>query len=221
MKTLGTTLQGDKIHIDGYPDCVAFKLIDSNDTRQLRDMTLHQVDLRFCLSVLNELVQINLRHESIVASGLWMAAIASFYKCFGSSKARARLFAEDILSGQTYHLSVYEYFKKLRDKHFVHDENAYTQVVAGVAINDEHCANKIGDVITSVVVKSTVDDGHVIPFADMVRFVLESVDMVVDGLHHKIAADCERMSRVELLALPDAAFVAAGGDDVGTNRTRG
>ena len=123
------------------------------------------------------------------------------------------------MSGQTYHLSVYEYFKKLRDKHFVHDENAYTQVVAGVAINDARCANKIADVLTSVVVKSTVDDEHIIPFATTVNFVLEWVDAIVEALHDKIAAHCELMSRIELLALPDLAFMAAGGDDVGTNRT--
>jgi hypothetical protein len=89
-------------------------------------MTLHLSDLYFCEAALEQIDRLDSR-RGVIAEALWVAAIARYFKCFGSSQSRAQLSAKKILKSHPGAEEVFDYFKNLRDKHLIHDESALTQ----------------------------------------------------------------------------------------------
>ncbi|MGE5443502.1 MAG: hypothetical protein ACM3SR_02745 [Ignavibacteriales bacterium] len=129
MGNLGFTMRDSELRIEGYPNAEAIVKLEGHQEGQFKSLFLHRGDLEFCLSALSELgnllSQDNKNH--VLAQSLWLAVIVRFFYCFGSSKGRIRLNENKIFKGQNGALDVFNYFKNLRDKHLVHDENSYNQ----------------------------------------------------------------------------------------------
>jgi hypothetical protein len=59
---------------------------------------------------------------------MWRSAIVHLLKCFGDHEARFSLQPRQVYRGEPPEaIENFEYFKGLRDKHLVHDENSYAQ----------------------------------------------------------------------------------------------
>ena len=115
------------------PSAVKFVSIEGHEDRQLSDLALHRHDLSFVTDCLREL---NATSSDFLRSALWQLAVITFIKCFVGSSARIQLDASAIFGKTPSAMEAYRYIKNLRDKHFVHDENAYSQCVPALAIGD-------------------------------------------------------------------------------------
>lgn len=111
--------------------------IDDPKTQKLAHLALHQHDLQFALQSLESLESVPAANEHLRET-LWRSAIVHFFKCFGDSGGNRRA----LQSSQVYKLQpkealeAFTHFKNLRNKHYVHDENAYQQCVVAVYIGD-------------------------------------------------------------------------------------
>ena len=144
------------IRIDGFPEAVKAVRIDSKKSRRFSDMVLHLNDLEFseeCLIALN-----NSNIERIFQLALWETAILRYMKCFGGNKGRpSQLNYIKVLKGDKDGQEIFNYFHNLRNKHFVHDENSYTQSIPGAIVNDKNSKNKIAKIVSFAAVGQTLN----------------------------------------------------------------
>ena len=218
VKPLHLTLTNNQLHIDDYPDAVALKRIDTPIARQLQAVTLNQFDLTFCRDALAEIARLNRSENVTIVEGLWVAAIARYFKCFGGNKSRSQLTARKIFKDHQGAKSVFKYFQHLRDKHIIHDENPFTQAFTGVAINGTEAQDKVADVISLAINAFTVNDAHLTQFTQLVDVTLNWVSAKRDELHNDLSREYEQWSRENLLALPDIQFTPPGAEAVGLKR---
>jgi hypothetical protein len=218
VKPLHFTVTNGQFHIDDYPDAVALKRIDTPIARQLQAVTLHQFDLTFCRDALAEIARLNRSENVTVIEGLWVAAIARYFKCFGGNKSRSQLSAKTILKDHPGAEAVFKYFQDLRDKHIIHDENPFTQAFTGVAVNGPESQYKVADIISLAFNAFTVDDAHLTQLTQLVDVTLNWVSAKRDELHNDLGRDYEQWSREKLLALPDIQYTVPGADVVGVKR---
>ena len=129
MRQHRVELVDDKFHIDGFPGAV--KLIAISPLvkylpEQLADMVLHHADLRFANECL-EAMSSPAGTSPLVAEALWRSAVIHYCKCFGEhGSSRARLpYSKYLPVGLP--REIHKYFMDLRNKHLVHDVNAWTQ----------------------------------------------------------------------------------------------
>lgn len=123
------------IHIDGFPDAVNIIQIKGPRSKRLADLDLHKGDMEFaaqCLEAINQVPD----KPWVIKQALWRSAIIHFIKCFGNSEPRSQLSADKIYMGNASALDVYNFFKVLRNKHFIHDENSYAQSIPGAILNN-------------------------------------------------------------------------------------
>lgn len=218
MKRLSMTQHGKKFHVEGYPDSVALKRIDDSDARELQALTLHQSDMNFCRAAMEQLEKSRKSDEGVIAQALWLVCVACFFKCFGSSKSRTSLSANEVLKNHTGAMQVFDYFKALRDKHVIHDENAYCQAFTAVALNAENASSKVADVIAIATNASTIDDAHVTQFKQLVETTNAWVSERREALHQSLAQKYEQWAYKDLLALPDIQYTAPTASSVRTKR---
>jgi hypothetical protein len=167
-KSLAVTLQGSQLHIEGYPDAVAIKRIDDPIAKQLQAMHLHFSDLQFSRTALAEILTLDRLASTLLVEALWVSAIARYFKCFGGSKARSQLSAKKTLMGHDGADQVFEYFRDLRDKHIIHDDNPYSQAFAGIALNARDAEFKVADIVALALNAFTVDEFHLQSFVQLV-----------------------------------------------------
>lgn len=218
VKPLHFTVADGQFHIEDYPEAIALKRIDTPIARQLQAVTLHQFDLVFCRDALAEIARLNMAENATVVEGLWVAAIARYFKCFGSNKSRSQLSLQKIFKSHPGAEVVFAYFQDLRDKHIIHDENPFTQAFAGVAVNGLEAQYKVADIITLAFNAFTVDDAHLTQLAQLVDVSLTWVNEKRDELHNHLARDYEQWSHEKLLGLPDIQYIAPTADAVGVKR---
>lgn len=132
------------LHIEGFPDAVKFFRLEGPKARRLADLCLHRSDLEFaagCLKAINEVP------DGLVRTALWRSAVIHYMKCFGDS-ARFQLSAEAIYKGEPPEsLLAFRFFKDLRNKNMVHDENAYMQSTPGAVLNPRTSQYKIAKIL--------------------------------------------------------------------------
>jgi len=218
LKNLRFTKEGGRLHIEDYPDAVALKRIDDPAARQLQAMTLHHADLSFCQQALAEVARLDRSQQTLLAEGLWIAAIARFFKCFGKNKARTQLSAKKILRDFVGAGAVFAYFEALRNKHIIHDENPYSQAFTGVALNAREAEYKVADIIAMAFNAFTVDDDHLVQFRQLVDVTLLWVAAEREELHNLLGKAYEQTLYDELLALPDITFTVPGSKQVDKHR---
>ena len=111
-----------------------FKQIDDAIAKELKAIALHGVDLAFCRYCVNELRNIDCEKQSERAEAFWIACITRFFKCFGYSKSRSRLLPDEIF-GTSESSDSFEFYRALRNKHIVHDENPFSDAHVVVALD--------------------------------------------------------------------------------------
>jgi hypothetical protein len=218
LKFLSSTREGGILRIEGYPSAIALKRIEGKHVLRLHAMTLHHGDLFRCSEALKVLSADTNAEHSVTRDCIWIAAIALYFKCFGGSKARGQLDARGVFKTQPGALPVFQYFDSLRNKHVLHDENAYTQSLVGIVINPTGSEYKVADVISMGINAVTVDQAHVSSFSELVRATLDWVIVERDKLHTALAAEYESRSRDALLALPNVTFTAPTVEQVVSTR---
>jgi len=218
VKLLRIEKRSDQLHIDGYPDAVALKQIGGQVVSELKMVTLHHSDLSFCQEALAEISRLDSEKQRLLTDALWIASIARYFKCFGKSKSRTHLSSKEVLKGHVGAEDVFSYFKALRDKHIIHDENPYSQAFVGVALNRRETRFKIADIISVAINAFTVDDDHFVQFSKLVGVTLAWVKDKRDELHNRLGKMYEQWNYEDLLGLPDIKYTAPTSKEVRIKR---
>lgn len=148
MQPFGITQTGpDSFHIQGFPDGVKVVTVDGAVARRLGHLALHRSDLEFVCLCLDAMEQLPQDQEGI-RTALWTSAVVHYVKCFGDSKKRFQLDPTQVHRGCSPETrQAFEFFKSLRNKHIVHDENGYKQSTVGAIINAGNKPFKIEKVV--------------------------------------------------------------------------
>ena len=131
------------MHIEGYPTADRLVALETETGRAIEDYLLHHKDLTAAFDIaqlLGNLIKGNLPQLGSLNTDrwvvpIWTAVIQKYYGCFSSSARTIKLDANEVFASEDpLALENHQYFKDLRDKHFVHDVNSFTQSVVGAVL---------------------------------------------------------------------------------------
>lgn len=206
------------LHIEGFPDAVKVIQIDSPDAIRLSDLALHKLDLEFadrCLEAINTVPE----EPHVIRESLWRSAIIHFLKCFGNSKARFRLTTDEVLRGEPPEaIEAFKYFKSLRDKHLVHDENSYAQSIPGAVLNNGSKDYKIEKIVCFSASSVTLEQGS---YGNLKLLIGRSqfwVTREFDQLCEKLTEALEKETYTTLLASADLTYRVPTPDELYRSR---
>lgn len=183
--------------IRGYPNAVKAIPISGRAAKQLADIALHKTDLRFALECLEGINQLP-KEPYFLRQALWRSAVIHFIKCFGQNKSRSSLSFSKVYRAEPGAREPFEYFKNLRNKHFVHDENSYAQCLPGAILNREGAPNKIARVVTLGVLSESICQTN---FSNLYKLIHHANEWVIsryDDLCNDIASSLESQPYTEL-----------------------
>lgn len=208
-------------HVEGVPD--AIKLIRANGpiADRISGLALHQTDLRFadqCLDAINQFPE----SASMLRAASWRSAVMHFGKCFGSSAARFQLNENTIYKNEpALALEVYEYFKNLRNKNIIHDENSLSQSITGAAaINRGDKPYKIEKIVCFAAISDVLGQENFSNLKMLIQKALEWVDAEFETCCQRLSRDLEMKPYDELFNMDVVMYSKPDIDDVGKNRNR-
>lgn len=151
--------------------------------------------------------------------GLYLAALIRCMKCFGFNKSRPhRLDGSVVLGRDVAGLACFERFKKLRNKHFAHDENSFAQCVVGAVLNDGTKPYKVEKVVAIPVMVVAFTEGDWSNLKLVIQRALEFVSREIDRVCAEISAELEFSDYPDLTARAKVWMQPAMEADVGKTR---
>ena len=206
------------IRLEGLPiDTVKVVEESGKKARRLADLFLHRHDLSYardCLKIINE------APHRLMQEALWTTALVSWAKCFGKSGARGQLDARRLYANHgTEAMKAFGFFKSLRNKHVVHDENTFMQCVPGLAINDGTKSYKVEKVIVLMSVQKVLDDETYGSLLKLIEVALEWIHAEFDALSQNISTESEKLSYPELAQRRDSRMRFVDRDQVDRRRS--
>ncbi len=197
MEQFSVTKTKDGFQIEGFPDAAKVIRIKGPKAKRLADLSLHKSDLEFaseCLATINQVSD----KPWVLRQALWRSAIIHYMKCFGDNKARGQLDSKKIYKGNAGALTAFDYFKYLRNKHVVHDENAYTQSLPGAILNKPGKSYKIEKIVCFNATGLTLTQ---VNYSNLHQLIQEAKEWVVreyDNLCDILTKELESKSYEEL-----------------------
>ncbi|BEU98644.1 hypothetical protein ACDW_43500 (plasmid) [Acidovorax sp. DW039] len=144
-----------------------------------------------------------------------MAALTRLYKCFGHSQSRKAylLDPQKILGNEPGGMDAFNHYKAERNKHVVHDENAFSQAFIGAAINDGTHSHKVERVISLACDMQLFTEENWRNLRLLTSKTLEFVIAETERLSAEVKADLEQESYEALAAREPITYKSP----VGTN----
>jgi hypothetical protein len=189
------------LHISGFSDGVQLIEIKSPDAALARDLSLHLSDLTFSKNALDQIPP-NPIPDDITHTSLWRVAIYQLYKCFQHSESRSYLDSGKVLIGASVPVREnFKYYKNLRNKHLIHDENSSSQVSVIAVLNDGSKPFKIEGVRAMTMRFDDLSAQTVVNLKGVVNWTIDFVRRDFDTLLAKIHAELALKSLKELQQL--------------------
>lgn len=218
MELHSVTYIDGRLHVEGFPDAVKLIRLDDAKARRISDLFLHKHDLEFADQCLEEINKIP-SDSPILREALWRCAIVHFAKCFGNSAARFQLSREKIYKGEPPEArQAFDYFQNLRDKHVVHDQNAYSQSIPGAVLNKGEKSYKIEKILCLGAHVNTLEQGNYGNLTLLIKKALEWVIVEFDKCCELVTKDLEARPYEELLKREAAKYRAPTVEEISTNR---
>ena len=213
MEYFAITKRPEGFHIEGFPDSVKVIRIKGPEARKLADLALHKADLNFALECLD---QINGMPEigHVLRQALWRSAVVHFMKCFGDSKSRVRLVPRNVYKGDPEAMEVFRYFKSMRDKHLIHDENSYTQCLRGAVINKKDMDHKIAKIVCLSVIGDTLGQANYSNLHLLISRAREWIVPRFDTICNALSAELESNSYEALVAQQGITYSPPGPEEI-------
>lgn len=208
-----------ELHIEGSPDGVKVVRIDGPRSQRLSDLALHRDDLEFAAACLDEL---NTAPEAarIIREALWRSAIIHFIKCFGDSRGRFQLDADRIYKAEPPEaLAAFAYFRDLRNKHMIHDENSYAQGHSGAVLNRGDKEYKVEQIVCLTLVASTLEEANLINLKLLIGKAQAWATSQFDSIRDLLAKELEQVPYEALFAMKTLTFRVPDRTEI--NKTRG
>lgn len=213
MEDFSITKSAQGFHIEGFPEAVKVLRISGPKSQRLADLALHKSDLDFALECLTA-VNLAIEQPWVLRQALWRSAIVNFIKCFGESESRFSLNPKKVYKGDTGALEPYKYFKSLRNKHLVHDENSYAQCLPGAVLNKKDMDHKIAKIVCLSITGDTLSQDNYSNLHLLVTRAREWVVAQFDELCAVLTSELEPQPYDELFALDGITYTWPGADDV-------
>jgi hypothetical protein len=186
-------------------------------SKRLADLALHKADLLFateCLEQLNHTPE----EPFIIRQALWRSAIIHFVKCFGDG-VRFQLSAEKIYKGDALGLmAVFRYFRDLRNKHFVHDENSYAQSIPGAVINQGNKGYKVEKIASFSAYAETLGQSNYNNLSLLIQTADKWVTLQFDSICDILTKELEAESYETLLRRESLSLTVPNVDQIGKSR---
>lgn len=206
------------LHIEGFHDAVKVISFDGPFANRLSDLSLHKIDLDFadeCLDAIN----LTPEEPSIIREALWRSSVIHFIKCFGDAGARFQLSSEKIFKGEPPEaIAAFNYFKNLRNRHLIHDENSYFQSLPGAILNNGNKDYKIEKIVCLAARAVTLEQDD---FSNLKLLIQKTRSWVItefDCLCERITKKLEEQSYETLLARDSMRFHPPAVDEIHKNR---
>jgi hypothetical protein len=201
------------LHIEGFPDAVKAIAVDGQEAKRLADLSLHKADLEFadtCLDAINQAPET----PSVIREALWRSAVVHFLKCFGNG-ARFQLAPEKLYKGEPPEaFMAFSYFKGLRNKHLVHDENSYAQSIPGAVLNSGGKNFKIEKIVCFTAISSTLEQGNYGNLKLLIQKARAWVVSEFDSLCERLTNDLEKETYESLLARKSITYSVPNVDEI-------
>lgn len=204
-----------RINIREYPNAERFLAIDGPRGKRLADLGLHRRDLKFAegsLTAINDVSDLTIR------KALWFAAVCHLMKCFGDHESRFSLSPNKVYNNHRDALECFEFFKNLRNKHLIHDENSYMQGIPCAVLNKREAAYKIEKITSVTAVASTLEQNNYSNLHKLITDAIAYVEADFEGLCISLTAELESKDYDDLLAMSEARYADVELSSIGTNR---
>lgn len=206
------------LQINGFPDGVKVIALEGGRAKRLADLALHKSDLQFanhCLEAINSTPE----NPNILREALWRSAIVHFFKCFGDSGCRFQISADTVLKGEgSTAMLVFKYFKSLRNKHLVHDENSYSQSLPGAILNNGSKDYKIEKIVCFATNAVTLMPENYSNLKLLIDKGLMWVEKEFDVLCDSLTTELESLGYDDLMARAPMRFQVPEEDDLHRRR---
>lgn len=213
MESYNLNFVDGSIRVEGFSDGHKLVSFDMPEKKRLADLSLHHNDLLFsktCIELINQVAG----EPAALRESLWASAIVSFFKCFGNGE-RFLLDAKKIYkSDPPEAIEVFKFFKSLRNKHIVHDENSYSQAFVGAILNPVGNDKKVHRVISCQATSVTLEQDSWSNFYLLVTKALAWVVCEFDALAERMTSKLELKDYEALLSGGQLSFTVPMASDV-------
>lgn len=210
-------IEEDKGFIDGLPGdavkVISFVGLLPRQARELSSVRAHRLDLAFarkCLELINETENDGIRQA------LRRSAATHYAKCFAQAKStneRKPLHPNKVLEpGEA--RKIHRYFTSHRDKHLIHDVNAWLQVPAGAVIAAPGKGFNVEEVICDTFEGNSLNQPNYGNLWRLIERALAWIEPESERLCDEIKAELEKIPRETLVAQPDLTYRAPEADDI-------
>jgi len=219
MEHFPVTRTDKGLHVEGFPDAVKIVRLASPGAKRLADLYLHRSDLEFadqCLGAINGVPN----DARIIRQALWRSAIIHFIKCFDATSARSELSLDNIYEGEPSAVEAFNYFRNLRNKHLIHDENAYSQSLPAAVLNGGDKTYKIEKIVCLSVLSETLEQEN---FSNLKLLIAKARDWVIAefvSLCNTLTKELEREPYPDLFSREDLIVRVPTVDEI-SKRKRG
>ena len=191
------------LHITAYPEAVHFAAIPSVESARLSHLTLHYMDLRSAAESLEQLSRLEEIEElRVIRHALFKWSVTSFFKCFQKSAARKVILRRNDIYEVGEQQELFDYFKHIRNKMVVHDENDWTQCAVGAVVNPVGAPQRVAAVLTMPMWVIAVDEGHWNGMTMLTNAAMNWTEHEVDKEHDRLRELMSTYDHDALLALP-------------------
>ncbi len=209
--------QGVGFQITDYPNAEKVIALSGGKAQELADMALHMSDLILA----DEYLDLSIKSEdgSICQRASWRMAIITFIKCFSNNKSRPNtLDINQIIPNDELGIEVFLYFKNLRNKNVVHDENPIDQCLVGAIINKEDAQFKVEQIVTMNVRGEVNANANVSNLMNLIKVTREYVEQRYNNLCDELTSELEILSHTELIKRGVLTYSKPIADDVSKSR---
>lgn len=194
MKRYPIRVVGNTFQIDGFDDAsklVAVSGLTPELERTLADYTLHLADLRSARACIDHLCRPETT-EPVIRDALWQSAIMHYTKCFDqSAKVRTMKLAVSDYLPEGLPREIHEYFRHMRNKHLVHDENAYTDLAVGAVLAQPGSVSSVLEVIAVHIEGNTLEDANIRNLSNLITSASAWVDAELERTYRAIRSELE------------------------------
>ncbi|HEV8536322.1 MAG TPA: hypothetical protein VGR87_11490 [Candidatus Limnocylindria bacterium] len=176
--------------------------------RRFADHELHLRDLNFALGCLDALAS---EADPVRRQALWESAIVHFVKCF-SRDIRFVLVAEEIWSDDPEGLKGFRFFRDLRNKHVIHDENSYADCATCVVLPDRRDLPRASVVFSFFAKFEVLDSEHMTRLRALIERTRSWADARKDTLVEELMEELEGQSDEALERLEPFVVPKLGGE---------
>jgi hypothetical protein len=180
---------GNSLSFTGIPNAVKIIDVKDNEARRLAELYLHDLDLRFAQDSLGALSAPDVSPH--VRESLWRSCLVHFFKCFDAGESRFSLQPSKVYKKDAARMSAFNHLKAVRNKHMVHDVNAYAQSYVAAVLNDANSSPSVAALLKCAAVLQTLDQTQHANFQQLLNKAADWVTAQSQTLYDAISRKLE------------------------------